>query len=117
MFWGVIGLYGVGELVEVEHTMNRLDYIQILEDNLCLSIERIFGDEQHPFVLVQDNAPPHAARETQDYLFNEGIQVMQWPKHSPDMNVIESVCGHIMQKLCRDPPDTVNEVRNRIHRH
>jgi hypothetical protein len=115
MFWGIIGPYRVGELVEVEKTMNRLDYIEILEENLCTSIESIYGDDQHPFVLVQDNAPPHSARDTQNYLFDEGIQTMQWPPHSPDMNIIETVWGYIIRKLRRNPPATVNGLRNRVH--
>lgn len=115
MVWGVIGYYGVGNLVEVEATMDRHQYINLLENNLRESAGNIFGDQDHRFVFVQDNAPPHAAQDTQDWLYQNDVQVMRWPAHSPDMNIIESVWADIMVKLRRNPPDTFDELRHRVH--
>ena len=42
-------------------------------------------------VHVQDNAPPHTARDTAAYLDQQGVEVMDWPDRSPDMNPIEHV--------------------------
>ncbi|GFO45532.1 transposable element tcb1 transposase [Plakobranchus ocellatus] len=49
--------------------------------------------QNHPgYVLHQDNAPAHRARETQAYLAEEQIgDTHPWPAESPDMNVIEHV--------------------------
>lgn len=117
MVWGVIGYYGVGNLVEVQATMDRHRYINLLQDNLRESAENIFGDRNHRFVFVQDNAPPHAAQATQDWLYQNDVQVMRWPAHSPDMNIIESVWAHIMVKLRRNPPNTLDELRQRLQLH
>ena len=42
-------------------------------------------------VLMQDNAPGHAAKDTQDELHSCGIVPIQWPPYSPDLNPIETI--------------------------
>ena len=115
MFWGCIGYHGVGSLVEVEQTLNSVRYVEVLEDNLHESIENIFGDAQQNFVFQQDNAPCHSSRYTQDWLHRQNFQNMQWPSNSPDMNIVESVWGHIAQKLRENPPVNLRELRHKVH--
>ena len=40
---------------------------------------------------MQDNAPPHKARATMEWLQNEAIPTFGWPAYSPDLNPIEHV--------------------------
>ena len=40
---------------------------------------------------MQDSARPHTARLAMDYLYHEGIKVMDWSAQSPDLNPIEHV--------------------------
>ena len=51
MFWGCIGYHGVGELVEVTQTMNSVNFVNLLDENLLDSIENIFGDRRKNFIL------------------------------------------------------------------
>jgi transposase len=39
-------------------------------------------------VVQQNNARPHAARVTMDYLEQNNINVLPWPSKSPDLNLI-----------------------------
>ena len=48
-----------------------------LEENLRQYVENIYGDVNHPFVLQQDNAPPHRAAATTQWFKDRGIQVLQ----------------------------------------
>ena len=48
-----------------------------LEENLRQAVENIYGDVSHPFELQQDNALPHRAAATTQWLKDRGIQVMQ----------------------------------------
>ena len=42
---------------------------------------------------------------------------MMWPGNSPDMNIIETVWGPIMDRLRNEPPLTIAELRQRVHQH
>ena len=79
LVWGILGYYGVGELVVLQGNVNAVSYIEVLSDNLMLSGNNIFGDNQHPFIFQQDNATPHTAHATQRWLDDNDIRVIQWP--------------------------------------
>uniref|UniRef100_A0A8C4S7L6 Tc1-like transposase DDE domain-containing protein n=1 Tax=Erpetoichthys calabaricus TaxID=27687 RepID=A0A8C4S7L6_ERPCA len=40
-------------------------------------------------LLVHDNAQPHVTRVCRQFLEDEGIDTIDWPPHSPDLNPIE----------------------------
>ena len=53
-------------------------YYYNLEETLRQYLENIYEDVNHPRVLQQDNnAPPHRAAATTQWLEDQGIQVMQ----------------------------------------
>jgi hypothetical protein len=43
------------------------------------------------FIFMDDNARPHRARVVTQLLENHGIERMDWPARSPDLNPIEHV--------------------------
>ncbi|KAI3366544.1 hypothetical protein L3Q82_000676 [Scortum barcoo] len=43
------------------------------------------------FLLMQDNARPHVAGVCQQFLQDKGIDAMDWPARSPDLNPIEHI--------------------------
>ena len=49
--------------------------------------------------MMDDNARPHRARVVNQYLEQEGIERMNWPARSPDLNPIE----HAKDMLQRTP--------------
>ena len=85
---GAIHHGGRSELVVVDGAMNCHWYIQILRNEMLPWATAVFG---HNFVYVQDNAPPQTARDTEAFLDQRYVEVMDWPARSPDMDPIEYV--------------------------
>ncbi|GBM65870.1 hypothetical protein AVEN_238808-1 [Araneus ventricosus] len=62
MVWGCLEENGVGNLHFCTGTINAVDYIRVLEVNLCPSVQRLFGRKR--YIFQQDNARPHTAKIT-----------------------------------------------------
>ena len=86
--WDAIHHGAGGELVVVDRTMKLHRYIQILRNQMLPWATGLFARN---FVYVQDNAPPHTARDTAAFLDQQHVEVVYWPAQSPDMNPIEHI--------------------------
>lgn len=72
----------------LEQRSNANDYVQFLESFIKPLFEELTDGE---CILQQDNASIHCAAETREWLSHSGLQTMQWPSRSPDLNIIENV--------------------------
>ncbi|KAL0172968.1 hypothetical protein M9458_033279, partial [Cirrhinus mrigala] len=61
------------------------------------------------FLLMQDNARPH-------FLQDEGIDAMDWPACSPDLNPIEHIWDIMSRSIhqCHVAPQTVQELADAL---
>jgi transposase len=53
-------------------------------------------------IFQQDNAKPHTARATQNWLQEHGIAVLPWISRSPDLNITENLFGIICRDVYKD---------------
>lgn len=73
--------------------------------------------QQNPgLILQQDNARPHSARLTANFLHQNNVDVLPWPSMSPDMNPIEHVWSYLKRKLHDNNLRNVVQLRNFITR-
>ena len=49
--------------------------------------------------LQHENARPHNAQMTVDFLLNQGVEVLPWPSYSPDLNPIEHIWDELGKRL------------------
>uniref|UniRef100_A0AAZ3RBZ6 Tc1-like transposase DDE domain-containing protein n=1 Tax=Oncorhynchus tshawytscha TaxID=74940 RepID=A0AAZ3RBZ6_ONCTS len=68
------------------------------------------------FLLMQDNARPHMAGVCQQFLQEEGIDAMDWPARSPDLNPIEHIWDIMSRSIhqCHVAPQTVQELADAL---
>ena len=68
------------------------------------------------FMYVQDNAPPHTARDTAAFFDQQDVEVMDWQARSPNMNPIEHVWDQMSVWIrdLDDPQSTVAERNNAV---
>ncbi|KAL0183512.1 hypothetical protein M9458_019208, partial [Cirrhinus mrigala] len=100
--WGGISLEGRTAL----HVLARgsLTAIRILRPYA--------GAVGHGFLLMQDNARPHVAGVCQQFLQDEGIDAMDRPARSPDLNPIEHIWDIMSRSIHQRhvAPQTVQEL-------
>ncbi len=81
--------------------MTAAGYVRVLEDNLIPVIQQYF--QHRPYIFQQDNAAVHTANEVTDFFNAHHMQVLDWPAHSPDLNIIEHV-WHYLKEAGRKLP-------------
>lgn len=66
----------------------------------------------------QDNARPHSARLTTDYLAQQNINVLRWPAFSPDISPIEHFWDQLGQRVYRgrQPPANRQQLIQALNR-
>ena len=86
MVWAGISTRYRTDLVTVEGRLNAMAYVEtILKEHVV----PFFEANQDMDFFQQDNARPHSAFATQQFLQDQMFETLDWPSLSPDLSPIE----------------------------
>lgn len=114
LVWGGVSMDARTDLVFIENgSLTAERYIEEILLPHVLPYAPFIGDE---FILMQDNARPHAARIVRGFFDEVEITAMDWPPRSPDLNPIEHVWDMLGRRIRsrQPPPETLNELRDAL---
>lgn len=111
MVWGGVFWEGRTELQFIEGTINAKKYQDILRKGLLKPY--LIGNRE----VLQDRATVHTAESTEHFADTEGIELINLPAHSPDLNPIETVWGWMKHKINEQMPQNKEELKQLIQRY
>lgn len=113
MVWGCMSANGVGHLRFVEGIVNTDIYINILQNDLKPSINKLQTNEGE-FIFQQDGASCHKSKKTIAWLARKHIPLLDWPANSPDLSPIESLWGQMKKNLRESPATSIEKLQERL---
>lgn len=88
MVHGCIGNSGYLRIEKIDGNLNSDKYIDIMKNQIA-SLNNSYNN----FSLVQDNCRIHTSAKVRQFFQESGVNILQWPPYSPDLNIIENVWG------------------------
>jgi transposase len=111
--WACFSGRGLGYMYIFNENMDGTLLKGILGTHLVESAE-LHYDVEHaePWWFLQDNDPKHKSNLVRTWLFNNGIQCIDFPPYSPDLNPIENLWADLARRVEEFQCETMEELQD-----
>jgi transposase len=110
--WGCICARGLGHAELYVDSLNARQYQNILALNLVSSAHQFWPTGSWWF--QQDNWSVHTAGTSQAWFHNHGVDLIEWPAWSPDLNPIENLWSDLKRRVYAHHARTMEELEHWI---
>ena len=106
--WGCFCAKGVGQAEIFVDAFDAVRYVDILDHNLLQTARHFYPKGQWWF--QQDNAPQHTSRVARHWFGTHGVDLIDFPPYSPDLNPIENLWSMLKARVENRLVHTVEDV-------
>ena len=112
MVWAGISHVGKTNLIILNGNLNAQRY----RDEILAPVVIPYIQANHNAIFQQDNARPHTARLTTQFLQANNVNVMDWPFTSPDLSPIEQIWDLLERRVRQRPaqPQTLRQLEQAL---
>lgn len=110
--WGCICAGGLGHAELYVDTLDARRYQTILGLNLVSSAQQLWPSGQWWF--QQDNWTVHTAGTSREWFDRHGVDLIEWPAWSPDLNPIEELWNDLKRRVYARHPKSMEQLEQLI---
>jgi transposase len=107
--WGCFSAKGIGAMRTIDGNMDSTFLTDTFNKHMKPTARQMWPTGQ--WYLLQDNAPYHTSRETKTWLHNNGIDCIDIPPYSPDLNPIENLWASLKRRIENRFPRNMTELK------